>query len=122
MSLRHSQSRAFYRCCVVIGTLEGKIAGRGRDNQEVTSMKTILASSALVASLLFAAAPAAVAQQNGKFCLQGGNSGADNCSYDTMEQCRAAMKGTSTKSCTANTATSGAARPSGTTTTTAPKK
>ncbi len=85
-------------------------------------MKTILTSSALVASLLFAATPAAVAQQNGKFCLKGGDSGADNCSYETMEQCRAAMKGTSTESCIANTATSGAARPSGTTTTTAPKK
>jgi hypothetical protein len=83
-------------------------------------MKTILASSALVASLLFAAAPAAVAQQNGKFCLKGGDSGADNCSYDTMEQCRAAMKGTSTESCIANPRTSGAAGTGGATTTTAP--
>ena len=46
-------------------------------------MKTILASSALVAAMLFAAAPAAVAQQSGAFCLKGGDSGADNCSFAT---------------------------------------
>jgi Protein of unknown function (DUF3551) len=66
-------------------------------------MKTILASSALVAAMLFAAAPAAVAQQSGAFCLKGGDSGAENCSYATMEQCKAAMKGTSNESCTPNT-------------------
>jgi hypothetical protein len=89
-------------------------------------MKTILASSALVAAMLFAAAPAAVAQQSGAFCLKGGDSGADNCSYNTLEQCKAAMKGTSTESCTANpnrTTGSGAAKsaPSGAAPKTNPK-
>src|SRR3954453_22907205 len=67
-------------------------------------MKTILASSALVAALLFAAAPGAVAQQSGAFCLKGSDSGGDNCSFATEAQCKAAMKGASTtESCTPNT-------------------
>jgi hypothetical protein len=66
-------------------------------------MKTILASSALVAALLFAAAPGAVAQQSGAFCLKGSDSGGDNCSFATEAQCKAAMKGTSTESCAPNT-------------------
>jgi hypothetical protein len=67
-------------------------------------MKTILASSALVAALLFAAAPGAVAQQSGAFCLKGSESGGDNCSFATEAQCKAAMKGASTtESCTPNT-------------------
>src|SRR4051812_9333882 len=67
-------------------------------------MKTILASSALVAALLFAAAPGAVAQQSGAFCLKGSDSGADNCSFATEAQCKAAMKGASTtESCSPNT-------------------
>ncbi len=84
-------------------------------------MKIILASSVLVASL-FAVVPAAVAQQDGKFCLTAGDSGADNCSFDTIQQCEAAMKGTSTETCTQNMTTTGARTPSRTTITTAPKK
>ena len=85
-------------------------------------MKTLIASSALVAILLLAAAPSAMAQQNGKFCLRGGDSGQENCSYDTMEQCRAAMKGTSTESCIANPRTAGAGGSSTPTTAPAGKK
>ena len=67
-------------------------------------MKTLLASSALVAAMLFTAAPAAVAQQSGAFCLKGGDLGADNCSFATEAQCKAAMKGASTtESCSPNT-------------------
>ena len=67
-------------------------------------MKTLLASSALVAAMLFTAAPAAVAQQAGAFCLKGSDSGADNCSFATEAQCKAAMKGASTtESCSPNT-------------------
>jgi hypothetical protein len=70
-------------------------------------MKTLVASSTLVAALLLAAGPSATAQQSGRFCLTGGDSGAENCSYDTMEQCKAAMKGTSTESCSARLLTTG---------------
>jgi hypothetical protein len=81
-------------------------------------MKTILASSALVAALLFAAAPDAVAQQSGAFCLKGSDSGGDNCSFATEAQCKAAMKGASTtetcspnpKRTTGSGASSGAAK------------
>ena len=52
-------------------------------------MKTILASSALVAAMLFAAAPAAVAQQSGAFCLKGSDLGADELQFHH----RGAMQG-----------------------------
>jgi hypothetical protein len=64
-------------------------------------MKAFLASAALVALSL--SAPSAQAQQSGRYCLTGSGSGVNNCSFETMEQCRAAMKGTNnTESCSPN--------------------
>jgi hypothetical protein len=64
-------------------------------------MKTLIVSSTLLATLLLAA-PGAVAQDRGAFCLRGSDSGNLNCAYDTMAQCQQAMKGTSTESCVTN--------------------
>ena len=62
-------------------------------------MKIILASSVLVASL-FAVVPAAVAQQDGKFCLTGRIQASTTATLTQCQQCEAAMKGTSTETCT----------------------
>jgi hypothetical protein len=65
-------------------------------------MKALIASSVVIAAML-AAAPAAVAQQNAAFCLRGSDSGALNCSFQTMAQCEQSKKGASnTESCIAN--------------------
>jgi hypothetical protein len=64
-------------------------------------MKTLIASSTLLATLLLTA-PGAVAQDRGAFCLRGSDSGNLNCAYDTLAQCQQAMKGTSTESCVPN--------------------
>jgi hypothetical protein len=65
-------------------------------------MRGLIASSAVIAAML-AAAPAAVAQQNAAFCLRGSDSGALNCSFQTMAQCEQSKKGASnTENCIAN--------------------
>ena len=66
-------------------------------------MRSLLISSALAAAAFLAAAPSASAQQNAAFCLRGSDSGALNCSFQTMAQCEASKKGASvTESCIAN--------------------
>jgi len=80
-------------------------------------MKSLFASTAL-AAMMFAAAPAANAQQSGAFCLRGSDSGDLNCAYQTLAQCQAAMKGATNESCIANPGSaSGAARGEGNLTT-----
>jgi hypothetical protein len=66
-------------------------------------MKTLIASSAVVAAMLLGGTSATIAQERGAFCLQGSDSGALNCSYDTLAQCQASMKGASNESCVPNT-------------------
>jgi hypothetical protein len=76
-------------------------------------MKAFLASAALLALSL--SAPTAMAQQSGRYCLTGSGSGVENCSFETLAQCRAAMKGTNnTESCSENgNRPSGGPSPSG---------
>jgi len=56
-------------------------------------MRGLIASSAVIAAML-ATAPA-VAQQNAAFCLRGSESGALNCSFQTMAQCEQSKRGAS---------------------------
>jgi hypothetical protein len=67
-------------------------------------MKALFASTAVTALLaLSLSAPSAVAQQSGRYCLTGSDSGVDNCSFETLAQCQAARKGTSnTETCSEN--------------------
>jgi hypothetical protein len=55
-------------------------------------MKALIASSAVVAAIV-ALTPGAFAQQRYGFCLRSSDSGALNCSFNTIAQCRQAMRG-----------------------------
>jgi hypothetical protein len=79
---------------------------REGNRQRVIPMRTLIASSAIIAAL-FAAAPGASAQESGAFCLRGSDSGQLNCSYNTMAQCQAALRGASSENCVNNPRTTG---------------
>jgi hypothetical protein len=71
-------------------------------------MRALLASTAVAAALI-ASASGASAQQRGAYCLRGGDSGALDCSYNTMAQCEEAKKGANTTgTCVANDEHTGA--------------
>ena len=63
-------------------------------------MRNLIASSALAAALL--ALPSTAFAQNGPFCIQGGETGALNCSFNTMAQCREAASDDQTATCIPN--------------------
>jgi hypothetical protein len=64
-------------------------------------MRTLIASSALAATLLLPG-QAALAQ-NAPFCMRGSESGGLNCAYDTMAQCQQSLSGASyTGTCVEN--------------------
>src|SRR5205823_12451684 len=80
-------------------------------------MRSLIVSSALAAGVVLLSAPTVLAQQNAAFCLRGSDSGALDCSFNTMAQCQETMKGASnTGMCIPNpsrpgTTGSGAAAP-----------
>ncbi len=63
-------------------------------------MRAILAALALVA--LTAATPASAQGQNSRWCADYGRSGAVNCGFMTLEQCRATIAGFNQGTCFPN--------------------
>ena len=70
-------------------------------------MRTLIASSGIVAALLMVSTAMAQNQQNAQFCLKSSPTAQPNCMYQTMAQCEQAKGSNASAQCIPNANTTG---------------
>jgi len=94
--------------CQEQGSRRAVLSLAGIDKQRSIPMRTLIASSGIVAALLAASmAMAQTPSQNAQFCLKSSASAQPNCIYQTMAQCEQAKGTNASAQCVTNPSTTG---------------